>query len=132
MLKGISPIISPELIKILMEMGHGDELVIADGKLVGAILLGYPQEAAAITKAVKANLDVRDQLEALRAGHWAGLQDQVARPSPIERAVVETARVIEPPLRERLQAVFGHSQPQPVYAETEQSMLCRIWRSSRR
>ena len=30
MLKGISPVISPELIKILMEMGHGDELVIAD------------------------------------------------------------------------------------------------------
>ena len=31
MLKGIPKIISPELIKILMEMGHGDELVIADG-----------------------------------------------------------------------------------------------------
>jgi L-fucose mutarotase len=31
MLKGISPVISPELIKTLMEMGHGDELVIADG-----------------------------------------------------------------------------------------------------
>ena len=31
MLKGISPVISPELLKILMEMGHGDELVIGDG-----------------------------------------------------------------------------------------------------
>ena len=31
MLKGISPIISPDLLKILMEMGHGDEIVIADG-----------------------------------------------------------------------------------------------------
>ena len=31
MLKGISPIISPELLKVLCEMGHGDELVIADG-----------------------------------------------------------------------------------------------------
>lgn len=31
MLKGISKIISPELIKILCEMGHGDEIVIADG-----------------------------------------------------------------------------------------------------
>lgn len=31
MLKGISPIISPELLKILCEMGHGDEIVIADG-----------------------------------------------------------------------------------------------------
>ena len=31
MLKGISPLISPALLKALCEMGHGDELVIADG-----------------------------------------------------------------------------------------------------
>jgi L-fucose mutarotase len=31
MLKGIPNIISPELLKILMEMGHGDEIVLADG-----------------------------------------------------------------------------------------------------
>ncbi len=31
MLKGIPPIISPELLKIIAEMGHGDELVLADG-----------------------------------------------------------------------------------------------------
>ena len=36
MLKGISPVISPELIKIIMEMGHGDELVIADGNFPAA------------------------------------------------------------------------------------------------
>jgi L-fucose mutarotase len=36
MLKGIPAIISPELIKILMEMGHGDELVIADGNFPAA------------------------------------------------------------------------------------------------
>ena len=30
MLKGISPLISPALLKILAEMGHGDEIVIAD------------------------------------------------------------------------------------------------------
>ena len=29
MLKGISPIISPELLKLIAEMGHGDELVLA-------------------------------------------------------------------------------------------------------
>jgi L-fucose mutarotase len=33
MLRGIPPVHSPALIKILMEMGHGDELVIADGNL---------------------------------------------------------------------------------------------------
>lgn len=31
MLKGISPILSPELLKILCEMGHSDTIVIADG-----------------------------------------------------------------------------------------------------
>jgi hypothetical protein len=31
MLIGIPPILSPDLIKILMEMGHGDEIVIGDG-----------------------------------------------------------------------------------------------------
>ena len=31
MLKGIPSILSPELLKILMEMGHGDTIVIADG-----------------------------------------------------------------------------------------------------
>ena len=30
MLKGISKIVSPSLLKILCEMGHGDEIVIAD------------------------------------------------------------------------------------------------------
>jgi len=36
MLKGIPKILSPELLKILMEMGHGDELVIADGNFPAA------------------------------------------------------------------------------------------------
>ena len=36
MLKGIPKIISTELIKVLMEMGHGDEIVIADGNFPGA------------------------------------------------------------------------------------------------
>ena len=38
MLKGIPSIISPELLKILMEMGHGDEIIIADGNFPGASL----------------------------------------------------------------------------------------------
>ena len=36
MLKNISPILSPELLKILMEMGHGDEIVIGDGNFPAA------------------------------------------------------------------------------------------------
>lgn len=35
MLKGISPLISPELLKTLAEMGHGDEIVLADAHFPG-------------------------------------------------------------------------------------------------
>jgi len=35
MLKGIPKIISPELLKILCEMGHGDEITIGDGNFPG-------------------------------------------------------------------------------------------------
>ena len=38
MLKGISPLISPELLKILAEMGHGDEIVLADAHFPGQSL----------------------------------------------------------------------------------------------
>ena len=57
MLKGIPAEISPELLKILCEMGHGDELVLGDGnfpaasnakRLVRADGLGVPQMLKAI------------------------------------------------------------------------------------
>ena len=35
MLKGINPIISPDLLKILAQMGHGDEIVLADAHFPG-------------------------------------------------------------------------------------------------
>lgn len=36
MLKNVPPIISPDLMKVLMEMGHGDEIVLADGNFPAA------------------------------------------------------------------------------------------------
>ncbi|WP_139992551.1 L-fucose mutarotase [Paenibacillus paridis] len=36
MLIGISKLISPELLKVLSEMGHSDEIVLADGNFPGA------------------------------------------------------------------------------------------------
>ncbi|TVR44937.1 MAG: L-fucose mutarotase [Planctomycetota bacterium] len=35
MLRGISPLISPELLQILARMGHGDEIVLADAHFPG-------------------------------------------------------------------------------------------------
>ncbi len=38
MLKGISPVVSPDLLKVLAEMGHGDEIVFADAHFSGHII----------------------------------------------------------------------------------------------
>jgi L-fucose mutarotase len=38
MLKGIDPLLSPELLKVLAEMGHGDEIVIADANFTATTL----------------------------------------------------------------------------------------------
>lgn len=35
MLKGISPLVSPELLAVLARMGHGDEIVLADAHFPG-------------------------------------------------------------------------------------------------
>ncbi len=59
MLKGIPSVLSPELLKILMEMGHGDEIVISDGNFPGASMAqrlvradghGVPQILDAVLK----------------------------------------------------------------------------------
>jgi L-fucose mutarotase len=38
MLKGIDPLLSPDLLKVLAEMGHGDEVVVADANFTAASL----------------------------------------------------------------------------------------------
>ena len=53
------------------------KLVISDGKIVGAILLGYSREVATVTSAVKQGWDVTPVIEQLRAGRWDAL-DQLA------------------------------------------------------
>ncbi len=62
---------SPEDLTITLEDSKAyryRKLVISEGKLVGAILLGYPELAPYITALVKKQQDVTPFLEALRAG----------------------------------------------------------------
>lgn len=43
MLKNIDPLLSPDLLKVLAEMGHGDEIVLADANFTAASLaIGKP------------------------------------------------------------------------------------------
>jgi L-fucose mutarotase len=41
MLKGISPLISPELLEAMARMGHGDELILADAHFPGETFNDY-------------------------------------------------------------------------------------------
>lgn len=56
MLKGISPLLTPLLLKTLCEMGHGDEIVIADGN--------FPAES---TNGRVIRLDAHSGTDVLRA-----------------------------------------------------------------
>ena len=61
------------------DSGRYRKLVVADGRIVGAILLGYSKEVAAVRTAITRGYDVTAQLGALRAGRWdvlAGLSGE--------------------------------------------------------
>ncbi|MDD0838037.1 RbsD/FucU domain-containing protein [Curvibacter sp. HBC61] len=45
MLKGIDPLLSPDLLKVLAEMGHGDAIVIADANFTAQSLSRHPSGA---------------------------------------------------------------------------------------
>jgi NADPH-dependent 2,4-dienoyl-CoA reductase/sulfur reductase-like enzyme/ferredoxin len=46
------------------------KLIVSDGRIAGAILLGYTQEVAPVRTAITRGYDVRPHLDALRAGRW--------------------------------------------------------------
>jgi NAD(P)H-nitrite reductase large subunit len=51
------------------------KLVISNGKVAGAILLGFPLEANGIATAVKEGRDLSEYLEDLRRGNWSIFSD---------------------------------------------------------
>ena len=48
-------------------------LIGTDGRIAGAILLGYPNDTVPVHEAVKRGADVSDRLDALCAGDWSVL-----------------------------------------------------------
>lgn len=59
------------------------KLVITDGKIVGAILLGHPLDAPAVTAAIKQELDVTPYLTSLEAGDWSVLARHEQAPTAV-------------------------------------------------
>jgi len=76
MLRHIAPLISPQLMLVLMEMGHGDELVLADGN--------FPAASHARRLVRADGLTVRPLLQAI-LHHF-----------PVDTFVNEVALVMEP------------------------------------
>ena len=97
MLKGIPSIISPELLKILMEMGHGDELVIGDGN--------FPAASTA-------NRLVRCD------GHGVPeLLDAILQLFPLDTFVEEPVALMA--------VVEGHNAPTPVIWDTYKEIISK-------
>ncbi len=102
MLKGIPPLFSPELMAILMRMGHGDDLVIADGN--------FPAEAMG-QRVVR--LD----------GHGAAeVLDAVLKFVPVDTFVDDPVKVMqpvdsqtpEPAIWNQFRGVLARHEPRPI------------------
>ena len=77
MLKGVPSVLSPQLLKVLAEMGHGDEIVIADGN--------FPAESMG-TNAVVVRADGHGVPEIL---------DAVLQMMPLDQYVPHPAALME-------------------------------------
>jgi L-fucose mutarotase len=94
MLKGISPLLTPELVKIMMEMGHDDALVLADANFTAnSVAAGKPvirlpgtsmlQVVQAITALLPLAADVTHPVS------FMGVSDQpVSYRSELQREVI--------------------------------------------
>ena len=77
MLKGIPAILTPELLKVLAEMGHGDEIVLADGN--------FPAESMG-----------KDAVVIRAEGHTVPeILDAVLQLIPLDQYVKEPAALME-------------------------------------
>jgi L-fucose mutarotase len=110
MLKGIQPILSPELLKILMEMGHGDEIVIGDGnfpsasmakhlvrcdghgvpELLDAILSLFPLDS--FVEAPVALMEVVPGSDAPTPPIWAAYKEIIEKHEPIHNGIAYVER----------------------------------------
>ena len=106
MLKGINKIISPDLLRILAKMGHGDEIVLSDGNFpgesIGRIVLrsdgtGVPELLSAILELFP--LDEYD--------NNVYLMDKTEKDRDLKVGIWDEYRKI----------VAGHTDREPVFLE---------------
>ena len=99
MLKGLDPILGPELLSVLRAMGHGDDIVIADANFPGATMAGDRP------------LIRLDGLDAVR------ILDAVLSVMPLDDLVPEPAL--------RMQVVGAPDEEMPVFEEFRRVIAAR-------
>lgn len=124
MLKGIPKILSPELLKVLCEMGHSDRLVIADGN--------FPAESVG-KNAIIIRMDGHDVCEVLRAilqvfpldtyvEHPVNLM-QVMPGDPVETPIWESYKKIIRDVDARGEDVIGEIERFTFYKEARSAYV---------
>jgi len=120
MLKGIPKILSPELLKVLCEMGHGDRLVIADGN--------FPAQSVGKNAAV-IRMDGHGACEVLEAVlQLFPLDTYVEHPvnlmavmpgDPVETPIWETYKKLVKKANERGESAVGQIERFTFYEEAK-------------
>jgi L-fucose mutarotase len=99
MLKGISPLLSPELLATLCEMGHGDEIVLADAH--------FPAASVAERLIRADGLRIADLLGGILP--LFELDAYVA--APVAMMAVGPGDTVDPSVEERYRSVLGRHAP---------------------
>ena len=122
MLKGIPAILSPELLKVLCEMGHGDRILIADGNFPSesmgrnAIVIrmdghGVPEILDAILKLFPLDTYVE----------WPVNLMEVAANDPVETPIWKTFEQIVEKYDERGKDAIGTIERYAFYEESKKA-----------
>ena len=121
MLKNIPPILSPELLKVLCEMGHGDRICIGDGNFPGASMAkpnncvlvradghGVPELLDAILQVIPRDADVE---------HPALIMQVADKDKGLEVPIWDTYKQIVSKHDSRGAAAFGSVERFAFYEE---------------
>jgi L-fucose mutarotase len=120
MLKGIDPLLSPELLTVLAEMGHGDELAIVDANFpavtMGRRLVRVSSPAPDVLRAVLSLLPLDDFVDApMTVMEVVGSPDEIPEPvrdfqsvaNAVENKHVKMTRIDRFSFYDRARAAFA-------------------------